>query len=78
MPEKRIGTCDICGRHNVERVLIIGGLRDGRIDIAWACGKCRAALSKIREIREEMANHGKSESQEQIPGEKQKDRRKRK
>ena len=66
MPEKRIGTCDICGRHNVERMLIIGGLRDGRIDIAWACGKCWAALSKIRE---EMANHGESESQERTPRE---------
>jgi hypothetical protein len=66
MPEKRIGTCDICGRHNVERMLIIGGLRDGRIDIAWACSKCRAALSKIRE---EMANHGEGESQERTPRE---------
>ena len=66
MPEKRIGTCDVCGRHNVERTLIVGGVVDGRIYIGWVCSRCRADL---RKLREEMLNHGGSESQERNPRE---------
>ncbi len=64
MPERRYGTCQICGAHNVFMTLLIGTM-DGELGIAWACDRCYAALVWIRKMR----SHGQSESQERRPEE---------
>ena len=65
MPERRYGTCQICGVHNVFTTIRIGYLY-GEIYVAWACDRCQAALNNIRE---EIRNHGQSKSQERRPRE---------
>ena len=64
MPERRYGTCQRCGAHNVFMTLRVGAM-EGHLVIAWACDRCQIALD---EIRNERRNHGQSESQERRPG----------
>lgn len=66
MPVWSNGTCDVCGRHNVERTLIIGSPVDGRIYVGWVCGRCRADL---RQLRNEIMKTRGSEKPGAEPGE---------
>lgn len=66
MPFKRIGTCGFCGMHNVEIIFNVWIDAERReICTEWICGHC---LTVLDGIREQIRNHGESESQERTPG----------
>ena len=66
MPPMKIGTCGFCGKHNMEIIFQVWVDTERReICTEWICGHC---LTVLGGIREQIRNHGESESQEQTPG----------
>ena len=50
MPEKKIGTCPWCGRHNVNLYLVIYPM-DGVV-AEYVCYRCIDSMNIIQETRE--------------------------